>query len=59
MDYLLSREKTSSLGQPLRARSILVNRTISTDDLHFYPWIDKVSVSVNRPDVEMHYSVFN
>jgi hypothetical protein len=37
----------------------LVNRTISTDDLHLHPRMDKISVSVNRPDVEMHYSVFN
>jgi len=36
MDYLLSREKTSSMrSNPMRARSILVNREFSTDDLHF------------------------
>ena len=35
MDYLLSREKTSSLrSNPLRARSILVDCLISTDNLH-------------------------
>jgi hypothetical protein len=35
MDYLLSREKTSSeRSNPLRARSILVDCLISTDNLY-------------------------
>ena len=60
MDYLLSREKTSiDVRKPSRARSILVNCKISTDDLHTVFGQRDISSVTCGHDVEMHYSVFN
>ena len=63
MDYLLSREKTSiESSNHLRARSILVHRKISTDDVLFpsklrLRWTRYQFCT--RTTFDLHYSVFN
>ena len=71
MDYLLSREKTSSQrSNPWRARSILVDcgimklrlRQISTDNLHSFGFVRRQDISVcNTMNLtfDLHYSVLN
>ena len=63
MDYLLSREKTSTVLGAIYtgARSILVRCNISTDNVHFLVFgLGKKSVLVTfNSTFDLHYSIVN